>query len=113
MDETQQLLRIENKLDQLGEAISAIKSNQASDLQRFRQVDDRLIAAVAARAAALELHAAGCEVKAKVTHLEKRIDASDNQVKGAWWAGGRMWAAAVAVLVVVDLVYKLYAAAKN
>jgi len=113
MSDEQQLERIETKLDKLGDEMSAVRANQASDLQRFKQVDDKFVAMIAARAAALELHAANCEVKGKVTNLEKRFDAADNTARGAWWAGGRMWAAAVAVLVVVDLVYKLYAAAKN
>jgi septation ring formation regulator EzrA len=113
MSEAQQLERIEDKLTKIGEDLSAIKANQASDLQRFRQVDDRLAAAVAAQAAALELHAAGCEVKETMANLEKRIDAADNTAKGAWWAGGRIWAAMVAILVLADLGFKLVQAMRK
>jgi hypothetical protein len=113
MSESQQLERIEDKLTTIGADISAIKSNQASDLQRFKQIDERFSTAGLAAAADLKLHASECAVKGQIAKLEKKLDAADNRAKGAWWAGGRMWAAAVAVLVVVDLVYKLYAAAKN
>jgi hypothetical protein len=112
MGEAQQLERIEDTLTKIGVDISDIKANQASDFQRFKQVDDKFVALVAARAAAMELHAATCEVKGKVTNLEKRFDAADNTARGAWWAGGRIWAAMVAVLVLVDLACQLYQAAK-
>ncbi len=113
MSVDQQLERIEDKLTEISKDLSTIKANQASDLQRFKQIDERFHSGALTAMADLKLHTANCAVKGQVTNLEKRFDAADNTARGAWWAGGKMWAAMVAVLVLVDLAYKLVQAMKQ
>jgi len=112
MAEKTQLERIEEKLDRVADKISAIEAHQAADLQRFEQIDARFIAAAGSIAKDLQLHAAHCDVRARVAQIEDRLDAATNKAAGARWAGSKLWAAIVGVLVLVDLAAKIYQAVR-
>ncbi len=113
MSEASQLQRMETKLDKLCQDISDVKVNQARDLQRFEQVDQRFSEVGRAADARLELHDANCEAKKQITIVNNRIDAITNQAKGARWASGKIWAGVVAMLVLADMGFKFYQALKD
>ena len=110
MLEADLLRRIENKLDKVCEEVSTIKTNQASDLQRFHRFDE-IIAEKASRDE-LRLHAADCKLKGDVSRIEDRVDAVENKAKGARWAGGKIWAAGIGLLVIIDLIFRIFQYAK-
>lgn len=101
------LIRIEGKVDKLSEVVTQIQVNQARDLQRFSQIEQQFAEASRANTAEFNLHKATCTAIAAIGELAGRLDAIENKAAGARWAGGRLWAAILGVLVILDILSRV------